>query len=127
MAHFSISKTTKAPLPKHSYETIKNDILGKSYTLSLNFIGAISAQKLNQAYRQKDYIPNVLSFPLTKTDGEIFICPTVAKREARKFGMTFSGYIGFLFIHGCLHLKGHLHGATMDAAERRYCKKYHLQ
>ncbi len=127
MASFSISHTTRKPFPQHPYETIKNDILGKSYTLSLNFIGTTTAQKLNQQYRKKDYIPNVLSFPLTATDGEIFICPVIAQRQAQKFDMTVQGYIGFLFIHGCLHLKGHLHGATMDTAERRYCKKYQLQ
>lgn len=127
MAPLSISHTTKKPLPKHPYETIKNDILGKNYNLALNSIGEVTARKLNLEYRKKDYVPNVLSFPLSRTDGEIFICPVVANRQARKYGMTVSGYIGFLFIHGCLHLKGHLHGDTMDAAERRYCKKYQLQ
>ncbi len=127
MSTCSITHTTKKPFPKHPYEVIKNDILGKRYTLALNFIGEVTAQKLNREYRKKEYVPNVLSFPLTETDGEIFICPVVAKRQAKKFGMSTSGYIGFLFIHGCLHLKGHLHGATMDTAEQRYCKKYQLQ
>ena len=31
------------------------------------------AQKLNKTYRKKTYTPNVLSFPLSKNEGEIFI------------------------------------------------------
>lgn len=126
MFNFSIAQTTRSAYPKHPYETIKNDILGKSYTLSLTFVGETLAQKLNQQYRQKTYTPNVLSFPLAKDHGEVFITPSVAKRQAKKFNMSVKGYIGFLFIHACLHLKGHLHGATMESTEKRYSKKYHL-
>ena len=127
MSNFTITNSTRSKYPAHPYETIKNDILGRGYTLTLNFVGGTRAQKLNEAYRQKTYTPNVLSFPLDATVGEIYITPTIAKKEAKKFSMTVPGYIGFLFIHGCLHLKGHDHGATMDKAEQKYCKKYELR
>lgn len=127
MSAFSITSTVKSPYPKHPYEKIKDDILGKKYSVSLSFIGSTRAQSLNQTYRHKSYVPNVLAFPLDDAHGEIFITPTVARREAKKFSMTPDGYIGFLFIHACLHLKGHDHGATMEKAEKRYCQKYHLQ
>ena len=126
MSNFSIAQTTRSVYPKHPYETIKNDILGKNYTLSLTFVGECRAQKLNQTYRQKDYVPNVLSFPLDKNNGEIFIAPAVAKRQAKNFDLSVSGYIGYLFIHACLHLKGHKHGATMESTEKRYLNKYRL-
>lgn len=125
MANFSVHKTTRT-YPKLPYEAIKTDILGQRYELSLTFVGATRAQALNKAYRQKTYAPNVLSFPLSKTVGEIFITPTVAKKEAAKFNLTPTGYVGFLFIHGCLHLKGLDHGATMDKAEQKYLRKYQL-
>lgn len=127
MHTFAISQTTRKPYPKLPYQKIKEDILGKNYELSLMFVGGIKAQQLNKAYRKKTYVPNVLSFPLAKDAGEIFITPEVAKKEAHKFSMTVTGYIGFLFIHGCLHLKGHLHGDTMDKAEQKYCRKYKLR
>ena len=126
MDTFSVSATVKS-YPKLPYEAIKEDILGKRYVLSLAFVGGTRAQKLNKAYRNKTYTPNVLSFPLEKTAGEIYITPTIAKAEAKKFNMTPNGYIGFLFIHGCLHLQGLGHGATMDKAEIKYCKKYGLR
>ena len=125
MAHFSLSSTV-AKYPKHPYETIKDTILGKSYTLSLNFIGEARAQKLNIAYRKKDYIPNVLSFPLDEKTGEMFICPKVAKSQAKDFDLSVDGYIAYLFIHGCVHLKGHDHGDTMDRLEKKYVKQFRI-
>lgn len=126
MEHFSLIATAKS-YPKLPYAKMKDDILGKKYNASLAFIGAIRAQRLNQEHRNKSYVPNVLSFPLTEEAGEIFIAPSVAKKEAKKFDMTVNGYIGFLFIHALLHLKGLDHGDTMDKAEKKYCLKYGLR
>ena len=106
---------------------MKDDILGKKYSVSLAFIGGIRAQALNKKHRGKDYTPNVLSFPLDSNIGEIFITPTIAKKEAHKFEMTHKGYVGFLFVHACLHLKGLDHGDVMDKAEKKWCKKYGLR
>ncbi len=125
MTTFSISATAKS-YPIWPYETIKNTILGKSYLLSLSFVGPTRAQAFNQTYRKKDYVPNVLSFPLAETTGEIVICPQVAKREAKKFSLSIDGYIAYLFIHGCVHLKGHDHGDTMDRLEQKYVKQFKI-
>jgi len=125
MGQFSISSTVKnyPPLP---YEAMKNNILGKSYEVSLVFIGEVRAQKLNQSTRGKDYVPNVLSFPLTEKSGEVFITPIVAEKEAKKFNLTPKGYIGYLFIHGLLHLKGFDHGPKMERLEKRLLDQYNL-
>lgn len=120
---FSIVSTVRH-YPRVDYEKIKTDILGRSYTLTLVFVGTTRARAYNQAYRQKSYVPNVLSFPLTKDTGEVIICPVVARKEAAAHGLTYQGYITYLFIHGLLHLKGYDHGATMDKHEARYRKKY---
>lgn len=122
---FSLSSTVKQ-YPKHEYAAMKEAILGKRYELSLVFIGTDRARTLNQQYRNKSYSPNVLSFPLSETAGEVFICPHVAEREAAKFELTPQGYVALLFIHGCLHLKGHDHGATMEEQERKYLRKFNV-
>ncbi len=122
----TISKSAKK-YPKLPYEDIKNSILGKGYDLSLIFVGTKRAQTLNLAYRKATYVPNVLSFPLVKNAGEIYITPLIAKSESKKFGMTPNGYVGYLFIHGLLHLKGYPHGATMDRLEKKYCTLYKLK
>ena len=113
-------------VPMLPYETIADTILGKTYTLSLTFIGETRARRLNQEHRNASYVPNVLSFPLDTSHGEIYITPTVARREAKKFNLTEAGFIGFLFIHGLLHLKGHLHGATMEKAEKKYLTRFSI-
>lgn len=126
MRSFTQSSTQTLPTPRLPYQKIKDDILGSTYVLSLVFIGEERARTLNTKYRKKTYTPNVLSFPLDARNGEIYIAPRVAKREAKKRNMTYGTYIGFLFIHGLLHLKGHSHGDTMERAERRYLKTYNL-
>ena len=125
MERFSISTTVKK-YPRLPYEAIKNDILGKNYQLSLVFVGAARAKKLNEESRGKTYIPNVLSFPLSEDSGEIFITPVTAKTEAAAFNLTPKGYIGYLFIHGLLHLKGYKHGAKMERLEQRFMERFKL-
>lgn len=121
-----ISHTAKS-YPKHPYEAMKDAILGKSYALSLTFVGEKRAQDLNKAHRNASYVPNVLSFPLDQKMGEIYITPVVAAREAHKFNLSTKGYVAFLFIHGLLHLKGYPHGATMDRAEQKYIKLFGIR
>lgn len=123
---FSVGGTVRR-YPRLPYKKMRDDVLGASYSLSLVFVGPARAQALNRAHRKKMYVPNVLSFSLDRSTGEIFITPAVAEREARQRGMSVRGYIGFLFIHGLLHLKGVPHGDTMEMLEKRYCKKYRLQ
>ena len=123
---FSISKSAKT-YPQLPYQEIKEKILGKAYSLSLNFIGEKRAYTLNVKHRNARYTPNVLSFPLTKEAGEIYITPQIAIKEALAYEMTSTGYTGYLFIHGLLHLKGYPHGDTMEKLEKKYCTLFSLQ
>ncbi|MCA9357370.1 rRNA maturation RNase YbeY [Candidatus Nomurabacteria bacterium] len=125
MKTLSITSTVKNH-PTHPYEEMKKKILGAKYELSLAFVGKARAAKLNLDYRQKTYTPNVLSFPLTESAGEIIICPQVAKNEAKQHNLSIDGYIAFLFIHGLLHLKGLDHGDTMDKQEQKYLKLFNI-
>jgi len=98
--------------------------LGKKFELSLVFIESRLSKKLNRIYRKKDRPTNILAFPLSKTSGEIFIDLKQSKKEFEDFGLNFSDFIAFLFIHGLLHLKGMQHGGTMERAERKFYKKF---
>jgi len=127
MTDFAINSTVKKYPKKYPYESIKRKIVGAKYNLSLTFIGRVRAASLNKQYRNKAYTPNVLSFPLDKTTGEIFICPAVSQSEAKDFNLSPDGYIAFLFIHGLLHLKGHDHGDNMDKLEQKYIKLFNIK
>ena len=120
----SIINKTKARLPRLPFLDIKNDILGKNYSLSLAFVDEKTSQKINKEYRGKDRPTNILSFLLHKNEGEILICPPVVRREAKNFERNFSQFMGFLVIHGMFHLKGHEHSSTMERLEEKYDKKY---
>jgi probable rRNA maturation factor len=120
----SIINQTKGKLPRLPFMLIKNDILGKKYNLSIAFIGKTQSKKLNHLYRKINKPTNVLSFPLTKDSGEILLCPALIKTETKKFGRNFHELLGFLVIHGCLHLKGMKHSSTMERREEKYDQKY---
>lgn len=124
LGDFSITNKTKGRLPSLPFLQIKNDILGKDYSLSLVFVGKKTSQKFNSLYRGKNKPTNILSFPLGKGEGEILICPEVVKKELKKFDRNFKELLGFLVIHGCLHLKGLEHSSTMEKREKIYDQKY---
>ncbi|OGI76479.1 rRNA maturation RNase YbeY [Candidatus Nomurabacteria bacterium RIFCSPHIGHO2_02_FULL_42_19] len=106
------------------YERIKDDILGKKYSLSIAFISAKKSRELNKKYRKKNKATNVLSFALHKNEGEILLSPSVIRKEARMFNKTYKQFLEFLVIHGMLHLKGMTHSSTMDKAQNFYFAKY---
>ncbi|MEX2013310.1 MAG: rRNA maturation RNase YbeY [Parcubacteria group bacterium] len=100
------------------FTRLKNRVLGRSFELSLVFIDNKLSRRLNRTYRGKNSPANVLSFPLSKSTGEIFIDLVTAQKETKEFGMSFEQFVTFLFIHGLLHLKGMAHGDTMEQAEK---------
>lgn len=122
--HFSLINKTKGKLPRLPFALMKEEILGQEYDLSLVFVDDEESRALNTEHRGKDYIPNVLSFPLGTESGEIFINPTEAKRQAKSFDRTPENMIGFLYIHGLCHLKGMTHGSKMDKAEATFREKF---
>jgi probable rRNA maturation factor len=112
-------------IPDIPYLTIKDSLLGKKYTLTLIFCTPKESQDRNKTYREKDYPTNILSFPLDETQGEIYISPLIARKDAKKFEMSYIKFLHLLIVHGCLHLKGHDHGSTMDELEEKYLNKFY--
>ena len=117
-----IRNFTKSPVPRFPYEEALNAIL-PGWDMSLAFAGKTRAKAMNVALRGKDYVPNVLSYESGAKSGEIVICLEVAKKQAPDYDMSYTEFVGFLFIHGCFHLKGDRHGATMERKERLMLKR----
>jgi len=115
---FTITNTTKEKLPKHPFEKMAERVLGKDYNLNLTIVDVKEIQQLNASYRSKNVPTDILSFPLNENTGEIFICLSESKKEAIKFDREFDNFIGFLFIHGLMHLKGFDHSSTMESNEQ---------
>jgi len=121
---FSLINMTKGKLPSLPFVALKEDILGKNYNLSIAFVDEKKSKELNKKYRNKNKPTNILSFSLSKKDGELILCPSVIKKEFKKFDRTLPKFIGFLVIHGMLHLKGYQHSSKMEEAEKKYDQKY---
>lgn len=124
--NISITNQTKGKLPSLPFVLIKNEILGKNYILSIAFISKPKSKKINNTYRNKNNPTNILSFPLSKKEGEILICPDVVKGELKKFDKNFRELLVFLVIHGCLHLKGMQHSSRMEREEEKYFSSFNF-
>jgi len=78
-----VEKLAKKALEEKGY---KRDV-----ELSVYFVGRKKAKDLNVSYRQKDYIPQVLGFPMSKEKdidgkirlGDIVICTQKLKYEVK--------------------------------------------
>jgi probable rRNA maturation factor len=121
---FSITNKTHSSVPAVRFDVMKKAVLGEKYSLSLVFIGEKKSAELNNSYREKNKPTNILSFPLDKNNGEIFITLSLTRKEAELFERKPDNFVAFLFIHGLLHLKGMKHGSTMEEAEKKLRKKF---
>ncbi len=119
-----IQNKTKGKLPRLPFVRIKDAILGNVYELSICFVSPRESRRLNRTYRGKDSSTNILSFSLSDTSGELIIDLAKVKKEAPDFSMTYPHFLGFLIIHGMLHLKGFEHSSTMERKEALFKKRF---
>jgi rRNA maturation RNase YbeY len=125
-SNFTLKNMTKAKLPRLAFSDMKNAVLGKGYDLSLVIVPPTLSKKLNLIYREKNKPTDILSFPLGKSEGEMFICIPETKKEAVKFERPFENFLAFLFIHGLVHLKGFDHGSKMESEEKKFRKLFSI-
>src|SRR5512141_2174587 len=123
MSTVEISNHTRRTVPRFAYQQAAHAVL-PGWDISLAFVGPTRAQALNQSLRGKSYIPNILSYAAGAKSGEIIICPAVAQKQARDYGLSPDDFTSLLFIHALLHLKGLPHGATMEKRERQLLAKF---
>lgn len=92
--------------------------------VTLRFVARAEGQRLNRAFRGKDYPTNVLSFLYSEgapLEGDVVICAPVVASEARAQGKAIRAHYAHLVVHGLLHLRGLDHERAADARkmERR--------
>lgn len=119
-----IKITIRGSVPRIPFGEIACAILGDYFELSLVVCGDTLARKMNTTYRKKTYKPNVLSFPLSKSEGEIFLNVRKAEREAKLGRISTRERLAYLFIHGCFNLKGLDHSDHMEHEEMRIMRKF---
>ena len=86
--------------------------------VSVTFLGRHSMQRLNAAHRGHDRPTDVLTFalggPKGQVIGDVYICPWVARREARARGIPLREELIRLVVHGTLHAVGREHPEGPD-------------
>lgn len=100
--------------------------MGARYELSFAYLGPTAIRRLNRTYRGADKPTDALAFPLGRAEGEIVMCKSMIRKKAGAFGMSPESYERFLFIHACLHLKGHSHGRIMERLEDQWLASFRL-
>jgi probable rRNA maturation factor len=84
--------------------------------LTIVFLDTAAAKKLNRQFRGKDYATDILSFE----GGELVLCPQVLKRQAKEHKHSFNAELGYMLIHGVLHLQGFDHEKSKSAAAKMF-------
>jgi len=125
----TIQNLTSTRIPKKKLEYLAKTILKKKWAghnVSVVLVDPRRMRQLNRVYRGKDKPTNVLSFPGGKEAlGEIVLCPSVIRKDALEYKISFQRAVSWMFVHGLLHLLGYDHKTskdetTMNQQEQRY-------
>ncbi len=83
------------------------------------FVNSGEMKRMNKLYRGKDYATDVLSFEGAEPTsvGELVICPPVIRSNAKNSGLSERGELGYMIIHGVLHLLGMDHETPREEGE----------
>ena len=90
----------------------------------------LEISKLNKTFRNIDSNTDVLSFindEDLKSNGDIFISLDRVKAQALEYGHSEDREIGFLAVHGYLHLKGYNHETEEEAREMNEVTEFILK
>jgi len=124
--NLTVKRITKGKLPSLPFVRMKDQILGKTYELSIVFVDKKTIEKMSQDFKGNKKHTNILSFPLEKNSGEIVMNLQTIRTEAKNFDKKYVEYLGFLVIHGMLHLKGFVHSSKMETEEKKFVKIFNL-
>jgi probable rRNA maturation factor len=100
------------------------------HELTVRIVDEAEIKTLNETYRHKSGVTNVLSFPFEAPAevplsadfaeeflGDIVICAPVIQREARQQNKPLSNHWAHMTVHGTLHLLGYDHVTAQQAEE----------
>ena len=113
------STVRRMPLPEKRVRelveaTLAADRIGDAM-ISVAFVGRTAMTRMNRKYLRHEGPTDVISFgmgretPSMPAIGDIYICPEVAARNARRLGVPVAEELSRLVVHGTLHVAGHDH------------------
>jgi len=143
-ANINIQNLTKNQIDRKFVKRISEKVLKQEKRqgdVSIVFVDAKKMQSLNKKYRGENKVTDVLSFSQGSIVseffnlpngyfelGEIIVCLTKVKKNAQEFKSDFEKELGWVIIHGILHILGYDHEKSEKQAERmREKEKYYLK
>jgi probable rRNA maturation factor len=97
-------------------ERVVRSVLGserREALISVTFLGRDAMRRLNADHKGHDRPTDVLTFALTDPTGhmvgDVYICPWIARQEARARGIPLREELVRLIVHGTLHALGRDH------------------
>lgn len=144
--HNFVDKQQKNEIEKLLQFAAKKEGIDPEAELSVTFVNNDEIQEINRTYRGKDQPTDVISFAMEEMgEGEIAIVgdnlPTIlgdiiisiprAKEQAEEYSHSFMRELGFLSVHGFLHLLGYDHiekedEVIMFAKQKELLEEYGL-
>ncbi|MGM8214145.1 rRNA maturation RNase YbeY [Bacillaceae bacterium W0354] len=112
--------------------TAENEEIDENAEMSITFVNNDEIQSINKQYRGKDQPTDVISFALEELGedeievvgeslpvhlGDIIISVERAKEQASEYDHSFERELGFLAVHGFLHLLGYDHQTVEEEKE----------
>lgn len=127
---FMASKAEKESLQKAYYAVINNLQLEDWFEIDFSIVGRDTIRSLNLEHRNVDKVTDVLSFPTVQFTfpiclcdynadinpetgklflGDVIICRSKVKQQAKEYGHSELREFVYLAVHGMLHLFGFDH------------------
>ena len=110
----------------------KVEAIEEGSEVSITFVTNEAIHEINREYRDKDQPTDVISFALEEMGegevqiigegiprilGDIIISTDRTREQAEEYGHSFERELGFLAVHGFLHLLGYDHMTEADEKE----------
>lgn len=127
---------TAVPVDEKTFELVRRvvekalaeEIPGEDAEVSVALVDDQYIRELNHRYRQIDAPTDVLSFAMEEGEeladagegrilGDIVISLPAAVRQAAEYGHSLERELGFLAVHGVLHLLGYDHSGPGEEQE----------
>lgn len=103
-------------------KTLKNSKKLKKSEITFVLISAPQMKAINFQFRGKNYATDVLSFAPSSPEslGELILCPSVLKKQAKQNGHSLDFEVLYMFIHGILHLLGYDHEKSLAEEKKMF-------
>ncbi|MEK6554922.1 MAG: rRNA maturation RNase YbeY [Bdellovibrionota bacterium] len=122
-----VSAVSRALVKHKILSASQKKLLRLKPELVIVFVSSAQMKKINKQFRGKEYATDVLSFTgeglsdeKAPSLGELVLCAPVIKRQAREHGLAFEEELGYMVLHGMLHLLGFDHELSKAEAARMF-------